>query len=336
MWSFFTSSATQAPSCLVVAAALAFAAPAVADDAKPDADAAHAQSSQQSADQKIADRIAKHLSASGKLKGFDIEIEYAAGGATLSGTVAAESQRQLALDLADECPDVNKVVDRLSIAKLSAPQRRTPARLASGSQPAPQPSNQEVADEIAGLLRDSGELHGYSIKVKYALGVAALSGTVAGDDQRKTAIDLANAHPSVKRVSDQLQVMTLSRPAAPAARQKLVPQAAPKDAAAQLAARAVAEPAEAEEAKVMAAPIAYAATGAAEGPQYDQPYMPPYAWPTYSPYPNYSTVTYPRQYCQSAWPYIGPFYPYPQVPLGWRKVKLEWDDGWWFLKFKKH
>ena len=32
-------------------------------------------------------------------------------------------------------------------------------------------------------------------------------------------------------------------------------------------------------------------------------------------------------------PSIGPFYPYPQVPLGWRKVALEWDDGWWYLDF---
>jgi len=23
-----------------------------------------------------------------------------------------------------------------------------------------------------------------------------------------------------------------------------------------------------------------------------------------------------------------------QVPLGWRKVSLEWSDGWWFLDFK--
>ena len=30
---------------------------------------------------------------------------------------------------------------------------------------------------------------------------------------------------------------------------------------------------------------------------------------------------------------LGPFYPYPQVPLGWRKVALEWDDGWWMLDF---
>jgi hypothetical protein len=40
------------------------------------------------------------------------------------------------------------------------------------------------------------------------------------------------------------------------------------------------------------------------------------------------------KYSATAWPYIGPFYPYPQVPLGWRKVCLEWKDGWWWLDFK--
>jgi hypothetical protein len=66
---------------------------------------------------------------------------------------------------------------------------------------------------------------------------------------------------------------------------------------------------------------------------YDQPHMPNYAWPSYAAHPNYAGLTYPRQYSPTAWPYIGPFYPYPQVPLGWRKVTLEWDDGWWFLDF---
>ncbi|HEX4149109.1 MAG TPA: BON domain-containing protein [Pirellulales bacterium] len=68
-------------------------------------------------------------------------------------------------------------------------------------------------------------------------------------------------------------------------------------------------------------------------PPYEQPRMPCYAWPSYAAYPNYAAVTYPRQYSPTAWPYIGPFYPYPQVPLGWRKVCLEWDDGWWWLDF---
>jgi hypothetical protein len=67
---------------------------------------------------------------------------------------------------------------------------------------------------------------------------------------------------------------------------------------------------------------------------YDNAQMPGYSWPSYASYPNYAAVTYPQQYSPTAWPYIGPFYPYPQVPLGWRKVTLEWDDGWWFLDFK--
>ncbi|WP_164101340.1 BON domain-containing protein [Candidatus Laterigemmans baculatus] len=74
-------------------------------------------------------------------------------------------------------------------------------------------------------------------------------------------------------------------------------------------------------------PMAYGA------PRYDNPYLPNYAWPGYAAYPNYAALTYPQQYSPTAWPYIGPFYPYPQVPLGWRKVSLEWDDGWWFLDF---
>jgi hypothetical protein len=59
--------------------------------------------------------------------------------------------------------------------------------------------------------------------------------------------------------------------------------------------------------------------------------MPPYAWPTYAPYNNYSRVGYPTLYPQQSWPFIGPLYPFPKVPLGWRAVKLEWQDGHWWL-----
>ena len=60
------------------------------------------------------------------------------------------------------------------------------------------------------------------------------------------------------------------------------------------------------------------------------PRMPPYAWPTYAPYNNYSRVAYPEAYPYNAWPFIGPVYPFPKVPLGWRSIKLEWDDGYWW------
>ncbi len=66
---------------------------------------------------------------------------------------------------------------------------------------------------------------------------------------------------------------------------------------------------------------------------YNNPNLPDYAWPSYAAYPNYAEVCYPKQYSPKAWPYIGPFYPYPQAPLGWRQVTLEWHDGWWWLDF---
>ena len=67
---------------------------------------------------------------------------------------------------------------------------------------------------------------------------------------------------------------------------------------------------------------------------YNNPSMPDHAWPSYAQYPNSAAVSYPQQYSASAWPYIGPFYPYPQVPLGWRDATLRWDDGQWNLMFK--
>ena len=67
---------------------------------------------------------------------------------------------------------------------------------------------------------------------------------------------------------------------------------------------------------------------------YSMPNMPEYAWPSQASYPNSAQISYPTQYSASAWPYIGPFYPYPQVPLGWREAQLEWDDGYWHLNFR--
>lgn len=67
--------------------------------------------------------------------------------------------------------------------------------------------------------------------------------------------------------------------------------------------------------------------------QYNQPNLPNHAWPSYAAYPNYAQVTYPKQYSRKAWPYIGPYYPYPKVPLEWRKVTMEFHDGWWWLDF---
>ena len=90
-------------------------------------------------------------------------------------------------------------------------------------------------------------------------------------------------------------------------------------------------------------PSVYDGSPVPEGPagmpgasQAAQPGYPNYAWPSYAPYPNFSAVGYPTAYPWQAWPNIGPFSPYPEVPLDWRAVTLRWDDGIWWLDFKKH
>ena len=66
-------------------------------------------------------------------------------------------------------------------------------------------------------------------------------------------------------------------------------------------------------------------------PDLQAPPLPPNAWPTYAPHNNLSRVGYPQAYPYNAFPFIGPYYPFPKVPLGWRKVTLEWEDGhWWY------
>lgn len=184
------------------------------------------------------------------------------------------------------------------------------------------PTNQQIAEAIAARLRQSGPLKDYRIDIAFHSGTADLGGRVASEAQRVEVLRLVQDVAGVVRVVDHLSVGTDSavRPA-----------------------QAEAQPAPREPAQVLpraptpAAPVVEPMPLMAGPPPspYDlnPPRMPPYAWPTYAPYNNYSRVAYPQAYPYAAWPNIGPVYPFPKIPLGWRSVKLEWQDGhWWFSK----
>lgn len=183
---------------------------------------------------------------------------------------------------------------------------------------APSP-NQQTADTIAAHLRQSAQLRHYTIDVEFRDGAAAVSGTVAEQPQREEVLRLVQGVPGVERVVDRLSVSAplLQVQAAAPLPPPLPPGALPPP----VAAPKVNEPVPMFQAP---APSPY---------DLNNPKMPPYAWPTYAPYNNYSRVGTPTAYPYNAWPFIGPIYPFPKVPLGWRSVKLEWDDGyWWFSK----
>ena len=207
--------------------------------------------------------------------------------------------------------------------------------------------------------KEAGQLRGFGVDVKSQNGVVQLVGRASSEAQRNTIIALAEGVEGVTGVRQNISVPKAA-PAMPkpvfAAQEveanSLAPVAvdpvvrpARESAAPSVAVAAM--PVASEEAPmtrtvanfapapgpVAGQPVPMAAVPAPGTPRYDTPNLPNYAWPGYAAHPNYAQVTYPTQYSPSAWPFIGPFYPYPQVPLGWRRVSLEWDDGWWFLDF---
>lgn len=248
-----------------------------------------------------------------------------------------------------------------------------------------------VAKQVANTIKESGQLSGYSLGVKYQDGVAWLIGTVSSQEQMDAAVALAEQVEGVNHVICKLEIdsSAVTRPATTQPREsqgtipmarldesmeqprgdtrvtpaamRATPQRPMRQAPTGRVAQAGGQPLPMSTMQAAAVrnasyqqvnqagcygpgmvggmgggapyPSGYVPNASGVGVNYDNANMPGYAWPSYAAYPNYSALTYPKQYSPTAWPYIGPFYPYPQVPLGWRKVTMEWDDGWWMLDF---
>jgi hypothetical protein len=224
-----------------------------------------------------------------------------------------------------------------------------PARLSVAQEPARSElaANQQVANTIAANLRQSGQLRQYHIDIAFRDGTAELTGSVQDQPQREEAVRIAQGVPGVERVLDRISVGSAITPVqakapmpdkdvpmpekGPAPRATTPPAASTTGPAGPMGPTGPVGPMVGGYPGMEPAPIA---SGPAPSP-YDlnPPKMPPYAWPTYAPYNNYSRVAYPELYPYNAWPFIGPVYPFPKVPLGWRAVKLEWEDGhWWYKK----
>lgn len=229
---------------------------------------------------------------------------------------------------------------------------------------ADQQQDKQIAQQVIQRLqteKTAGRLKGFNIDLQVENGTLWLSGRVTSKEQQDKALDIARRVPGVKQVVNDISIAApavakaptpVAKPtvqaqpqvalvantvARPVARPNYLPEAAPAVANQTPVAMAPARTVNYQQAASMGQPQPMMMPGSGVGVapvRYDHPQMPGYAWPSYASHPNYAAVTYPKQYSASAWPYIGPFYPYPQVPLGWRKVSLEWDDGWWYLDFK--
>lgn len=292
--------------------------------------------------EEVAKDIASALKAA-QLRGNSIQIEFVGGVAKLSGTVTDAAQKARATQVVSQVSGVKHVDNQLIV-------RSTPARSDASLQQAAfqngfgesrfgairqvsneeetfASNNQQVAESIAAALGSAG-LNGYDIQIGFQNGTAILAGNVANPQQRALAERVASQVAGVNSVSNQL-----TAPGAISQQQQQQQAQYQQAAAQQYAAQ-----------QQMYAQMAYQGQGVptagygipgSAGSQivHNSPNLPGHAYPSYASYPNYAAVSYPQQYSASAWPYIGPFYPYPQVPLGWRKASLVWDDGSWNLEF---
>jgi hypothetical protein len=206
-----------------------------------------------------------------------------------------------------------------------------PGRLSVEPGPAvAQPSaNQQLANTIAGQLRASAQLRQFNVDIQVVAGNVELTGQVSCQVQHDEVLRIVQGVPGVEKVVDRLTIVNnavtpvagITQPAIGEPRP--LPTNQPEAVAPPGGGPSPSEP----------MPIFRCPPGA-DGPNgggMPPPPMPPYSWPTYAPYNNYSRVAYPTLYPYQSWPFIGPMYPFPKVPLGWRSITLRWVDGhWWY------
>lgn len=200
--------------------------------------------------------------------------------------------------------------------------------LANGQEPgrlAVADSNQQLADRVAATLMAGSAAKGADITIVAVNGTVTLGGTCKDDAQKKAIVDQVRTAKGVTLVKDGLATTTVVQAQAQDAPAAL-PPVGPRVSGPGFAVSQPAAPAAGP--MIEPTPIGGAGFGSMD---VNAPALPGYAWPTYAPHPNISRVAYPQSHAYGDFPFIGPYYPFPKVPMGWRAVTLKWEDGHWFL-----
>jgi osmotically-inducible protein OsmY len=128
-------------------------------------------------DRALEAKVRMAYSLSREMKGSDIAVSVFRRDVTLGGTVASDAQRQLAVQIAQQTPQVATVKDSLQVAGASGAGAASPATL-----PAAAPSGHAGTDDPAraagAAIAANRNLAGYGLKVQVVGGRLALTGRV--------------------------------------------------------------------------------------------------------------------------------------------------------------
>jgi hypothetical protein len=281
------------------------------------------------ANQASADKIANAIGE--RFPDADIEIQFKGGRVWLKGEAVSQDQRKNIVEFASKVPGVN-VTDVQEEIKIAVPKAVEPAQ---APVPAARPAVSAVTAPVP-MPNVAAPQPGVRAPVSGNNSRQVQTPQMQPQQQQPQAAGAAMApypyqHYAAAYGLKPGQPSAVPAPYAPNAYAVPGQQPMPQQPVTQQYAGQY-QPAYGPQGQMAYHPEAYGPQGPLPG-QYNQPNLPDYAWPAYANYPNYAQVSYPRSYSPKAWPYIGPFYPYPQVPMGWRKVTLEHHDGWWWLDF---
>lgn len=270
--------------------------------------------------QKVAEQIASNLDMSDQLNGCSVTVRCQNGVVWLRGNVFREDQRESASRVVLQTPGVARVMNELQIVEDATAQelQQTSGAMRlerhpessldhwSGSVPQVAMSN-EMSQEVVPVVAIEERLP------------STPPAPIALADPMLPAPVIASNIPTATYAAAMVQVDApaplSSVPSTPMPMQQPVPMSSAQGVPA-------------------GGPMVMPSMAGRTAPmRYDTPTMPKYAWPSYAASPFTGNVGYPRRHEANAWPYIGPYYPYPQVPLGWRRVTVEWHDGGWYADF---
>jgi hypothetical protein len=273
------------------------------------------------ADEQMAHRIGSQLKQSGQLHNYEIGVKYHDGVACLEGKVTSPQQRMAAVRLAQKVKGVSRVECKLAIASESRSSGDEQFELASATETISPDDSQDDS---------SGATHAYQQQREPASMPSQQQQMMMANSGRMNGMGMNNMRSQRNNMPLPSRQMPSMMPVQQASAMGVNQAGCQGCNGGPPMGGGMCAPG------MGGAPMGHVPQGGGSGPNYENPSMPGYAWPSYASYPNYAALSYPQQYSPTAWPYIGPFYPYPQVPLAWRKVSLEWDDGWWFLDFSSH
>jgi len=282
-------------------------------------------SAETNAEKRVAQKIGNHLKQSGQLHDYRVGVKYHDGVAYLSGTVASKEQRDTAVQLAQQVEGVGNVVCKLQCPSGEA--QPASADFSAGSE-SEQPAAELDKASFEGAQNEPRNVT-QAFQPQYAAQGAPMPMQAPMQMQRQAMRPTTSRRSNMPVPAGVMPGAMPMRPGNPSGIQQVSCPCNSGGGGGMVGGgmgMGMGGP----------APTGFVPGAPGGGASYDSPQMPGYAWPSYASYPNYAALTYPQQYSPTAWPYIGPFYPYPQVPLAWRKVSLEWDDGWWFLDFSAH